>query len=162
MLPLLTPKEKLEYAKICGDRFVEIYKARLAIFTFIFFAVITLTGFGVQYKQPALFLLAAAAPIGLLVVDIMIKQRYAAPFLYIALKMESQVVGTDSSILLFVGADFSRTDLHSEFAVADSCADQQRRFEAMYVWRGFIPKSALLLLVSAIELLVWHVLRSGL
>jgi hypothetical protein len=84
----LTLDGRLAYALICMDRFVEVYKARLALWSFFALAMITLVGFGVQYNKPVVIYIAAVIPFGLLLIDIFIKRHYASPFLYIAMKIE--------------------------------------------------------------------------
>lgn len=151
----LSPKEMLDYAKICADRFVEVYMARLSVWSVALVAVVTLTGFAVQNNQKSLFLIAAMAPMGLLLLDTFIKRHYASPFLYVALKMETQALRRDSAILLFVGFTLSQRALYEQIFQTVNDDKRERQFRTEYVQTGLMQKAGLLSMITMVELVLW-------
>src|SRR5262245_61720612 len=105
-------EEKIEHAKACIDRFTEATKGRLALWTFLALAMITLTGFAVQNKRPELLYLAAIVPAFALFVDLVIKYLYAAPYLYKATRLEFELYGQDATSLLFLSLGKANSKFH--------------------------------------------------
>jgi len=103
-------KERIEHAKACMDRVVETYKARMAFWTFLAVAMLTLTGVAVQNRKEEILYLAAFIPFFALFVDLAIKYGYGTPFLYRAVRIEFELYGADATslgLLCFAGKDRS-------------------------------------------------------
>jgi hypothetical protein len=146
-------KERLEFSKTCCDRFLEVCKARIAIGTFFAVTVVTLTGFGLQNRRFELFVIAAVIPFGLLLmIDILLKSRYAAPFLYVGLAIEHEMFGDESAAMLFLR--FTKAD-KAKYISAISSADKASgyaAFRARYAFRGMRTKLSFLFSVTIAQL----------
>ena len=150
----MTEKDRLEYAKSCLDRFVEVYKARLGVWTVMAVATTTLTGFGVQFKQPVFFAMAGLCPLILLLLDYLIKRHYAAPFLYVGVKLEYQILGAESAALLFIGNTFERAAFYRASLGTKDEEERQRRFVNAYVSNGAWQKIVICAGATGLELLL--------
>ena len=153
--PILSTKDTLDYAKSCLDRFVEVYKARLTLWTFFTLGVLTLMGFGIQNRQPMMFVVAGVIPFGLLLLDLFVKRHYAAPFLYAALKAEYSILGKDSGALLFAAANSTKQDALFRALTATTEEERQREFRSTYVGGGGLRKLFACSVMTATEALLW-------
>jgi len=147
-------KERIEHAKACMDRVVETYKARMAFWTFLAVAMLTLTGVAVQNRKEEILYLAAFIPFFALFVELAIKYGYSTPFLYRAVRIEFELYGADATslgLLCFAGKD--RSEYEAILTETDE-VERQYRFRRVYVFRAIVPKIAMCATGCILEILL--------
>ena len=109
-------------------KIVEIQRARLTMNLFLALAMITLTGFAVQYSKAELFLVASLIPLITLALDTLLRYRLLAPFLYKAASLEAGGVDKEPISLLYLSFGRQNYDGYKELFSEPEGPERQRQF----------------------------------
>ncbi len=141
------------------DRLVEVNKARMAFWTFLALAMLTLTGVAVQNKREELLFLAAFISFFALFVDLAVKYRYATPFLYRTIRIEHELFGADATSLgLLSFGSKDRAKIEHILSENDEIR-RQRQFRLYYVTRGLVLKVAMCTTGAVLLIILSRVVR---
>ena len=138
-------------------KFIEVYKARLTIDLAILAGMVTLSGYAIANKQPAICLVAAGACLFGGFIDFMIVYHLATPFLYKAFISETDTDEPISRLFLAFGRDTSHK--FEDVRKMRPGPHRQARFRRVYAFRSFGTKLTVFALGSLAEVLLWALLN---
>lgn len=135
------------------NKVLEIYKARMTAGLALLVAMVTLTGYGISQKRPAILLAAALLPTAIFGIDYTIKRVFAAPFLYLLFLSNEASLNLESDLVLFL--DFAKPNSRlAGLRALPAGEERQRAFLHRYLARGLPLTIVLLLAATAGEVLL--------
>lgn len=143
----------------CYAKVIEVHKARLTLHLGLAFAIVTLTGYAIQQRRFPLFVIGAALPVIAFGFDLLVKYRFATPFLYKAASLDLESRDSEPMSLLFL--DYGNTDdsKYREIFKLPTCAERQRGFRTAYVRESLSLKILLFGSAATVELILGLLFR---
>ncbi len=141
------------------DRIVDVNKARLSLNIFLSLACITVTGFAIREQEQKLFLVAACIPLFTLLLDLLVRLRFLAPFLYKLLAIQDSDAEKEEIGYLYIG--FGSPDWYSFGSIFEDAPgiSRQRKFKRVFLRQRLWLRIALYTLASIVEVLLFITLR---
>ena len=139
------------------DKVVEVYKTRISLSLAFVVATVSIAGYAVANKRPAVALLAAMVPLLALAIDALMIYKIATPFLYRLLVSQSDPQETESLTVLFLAFGAPSSTIRELRTMAPG-VERQKAFRSAYLKRELPPRMAVYCLAALGNIVLWVLL----
>ncbi len=142
------------------DKVVEVYKTRITLSLAFVVATVSIAGYAIANKRPAVALLAAIVPILALAIDALMIHKMATPFLYRLFISQPEPQETEPLPVLFLafGVFSSR---FGELRMMSPGIERQKLFRSAYLKQELPPRMAVFGLGALGNVALWAFLWSS-